>query len=155
MNRTLRLAAGVVAATVLTVAGAPAASASPSEDAGAVPLVVGLRPGTDLDAPADRLEATTDVDVVDSDPVAGARAVTVDVPPADAAEAAAALRQDPAVRYVEPDRWSRTAAVTANDAYRREPVGAGPGQLAGRLAADHRLDRDHGRGHRHRRQRRV
>jgi hypothetical protein len=123
MNLSLRLAAGVVAAAVLTVAGAPAASASPPEETGTVPLVVGLRPGVDLDAPADRLESTTDVDVVDSDAVAGARAVTVDVPPADAAEAVAALRRDPAVRYVEPDRWSRTAAVTANDAYRRSQWG--------------------------------
>lgn len=107
-------------ASASAAAAAPAASVAAAADP--VPLVVGLRPGVTSDAPADALEDTTDIDVTASEPVEGTDAVTVDVPAGDVGEAVAALRQDPAVAYVEPDRTARVD-VTANDPYRGQQWG--------------------------------
>src|SRR4051812_32873198 len=98
--------AGLVTACV-ALSGSPALAA-PAGDP--VSLVVGLRSGGDV---LGRLE--TKVDVVESAPVTGG--LTVDVPSGQAAEAAAALRADPAVAYVEPDHVARIAATTPNDPY--------------------------------------
>jgi subtilisin family serine protease len=102
---------GVVAA--LTVPSVPA-SAADSASGVPVSLVVGLHAGTDTDAPVDRLTDRTDVDVVDSEALAGASAVTVDVAADEVATATAALRNDPAVSYVEVDQVA-TASIVPND----------------------------------------
>jgi subtilisin family serine protease len=77
---------------------------------GPVSLVVGLRTRSDVVA---TLERQTGVDVVGSEPMAGA--VTVEVPADQAGEAADALRADPAVSYVEPDHLAHMTTVTPND----------------------------------------
>jgi thermitase len=125
MRRPHRIAAAQLTAILTAVLagvalGGPAGAAAqdPATAAGEVALVVGLRPGADPRIPAARLEAATTVDVVASDRVAGVPAVTLDVPADDAARAAAALRADPAVRYVEPERRAHAATVTSNDDYR-------------------------------------
>ncbi len=87
-------------------AGAGPAAAAPAKDA--VSLIVGLRTDADVVSSLER-----SVDVVDSEPLAGA--VTVDVPADQVTEAADALRADPAVAYVERDQVARIAAVTPND----------------------------------------
>jgi len=92
----------------LALIGAPAPAFA--DDHVAVSLVVGLRADADVVA---SLERHTDVDVVDSAPLAGA--VTVDVPAAQVAEAVDALRADPAVTYVERDFVAHMATITAND----------------------------------------
>jgi subtilisin family serine protease len=101
----------------LALHGTPAVAAD-AAPADAVSLVVGLRSGADADAPVDRLEARTDVDVVDSEPLTGA--VTVDVPAGTVTEAADALRSDPAVAYVEVDHVAHAAAVPNDPAYSRQ-----------------------------------
>ncbi len=107
----------LVVGVVLAGAASPAAAHEPASPA--VSLVVGVEPATgDLTAPVERLEDGTDVAVSGAEPVAGAHAVTVDVPAGDVAEAAAALRADPAVAYVEPDHVATTADVYVNDPYR-------------------------------------
>jgi thermitase len=102
---------GLVAGLALTADPAWAAEDAP---AAPVSLVVGLRDGAAVEAPLDRLAEHTDVDVVDSKPLADDSAVTVDVPSGDVAEAAAALRGDPAVSYVEVDQIA-TMSVVPND----------------------------------------
>ena len=91
----------------ITLAGSCPALAAPADEP-AVSLVVGLRAATDVVGTLER-----SVDVVDSEPLAGA--VTVDIPAGQVAEATDVLRADPAVAYVEPDGIARTAAVTPND----------------------------------------
>jgi thermitase len=91
------------------------ADEAPAGDA--VSLVVGLRSGTDTDAPVDRLTDRTDVDVMDSAPIAADSAVTVEVPAGDVAETAAALRSDPDVRYVEVDQVATTSVVPNDPSY--------------------------------------
>jgi thermitase len=82
-----------------------------------VSLIVGLQAGTATDAPVDRLTERTDVDVVDSTPIAADSAVTVEVPAGDVAEATAVLRTDPAVRYVEVDEIATTTVVPNDPSY--------------------------------------
>jgi subtilisin family serine protease len=138
-----RSTAGLFTALLLAGAvatGQPAAATEPSSDgdlpvvgldaptAGRrtgepVSLVVGLKPGTDGGAPAQRLDARPSVEVVDTEPVTGIAAVTIDVPAEDRAEAAAALRTDPAVAYVEVDQVRRVADVTVNDEFRGDQWG--------------------------------
>ena len=96
---------------------APPAYATEPMPADPVTLVVGLHPGAPTDRPADRLDEAPGIDVIATEPVAGTGAVTVDVSAADAADAAAELRSDPAVRYVEVDRVAGVAAVTPDDPY--------------------------------------
>jgi thermitase len=91
----------------LTLAGGCPAVAAPADEP-AVSLVVGLRTATDVVGTLER-----SVDVVDSEPLAGA--VTVDVPADQVTEATDVLRADPAVAYVERDGIARAAAVTPND----------------------------------------
>ncbi|GAA0795721.1 S8 family serine peptidase [Spirilliplanes yamanashiensis] len=74
-------------------------------------------------APVERAEDETGVAVSVPEPVAGIGAVTVDVPAAGAVEAAAALRADPAVAYVEPDHVAGTDDVSVNDPYRNSQWG--------------------------------
>ncbi|OJF12843.1 hypothetical protein BG844_18480 [Couchioplanes caeruleus subsp. caeruleus] len=80
-----------------------------------VSLVVGLRADAEPDERGadvvDKLEES--VDVVGSEPLDAA--VAVDVPADQAAEAAAALRADPAVAYVERDHIAGIAATVPND----------------------------------------
>jgi thermitase len=75
---------------------------------GPVSSVAGLRVATDVVGALERR-----VDVVGREPLSGA--VAVEVPADQVAVAAAALRADPAVAYVEPDHVARIAAVTPND----------------------------------------
>jgi subtilisin family serine protease len=105
------------------VVGALARAATPAYATGPVPadpvtLVVGLHPWAAADRPADRLDDAAGIDVIATEPVTGTGAVTVDVPAAEARAAAAELRTDPAVRYVEVDRVAGIAAVTPDDPYR-------------------------------------
>lgn len=114
------LAAGLTAVAALASA-TPASAASASPPAGAgepVGLVVGLAPGAERDLPAEKLATAPGVDVLAADPVGPLSAVAVEVPAGDAAAAMAALRTDPAVRYVVRDRRVHKAAVTANDPLR-------------------------------------
>ncbi|GGK17795.1 hypothetical protein GCM10010124_07950 [Pilimelia terevasa] len=133
------LAAATTAAAVCALPAAapasPAPAASPAAPAPAPPaaaplaasapaaappgdLVVGLRPGATLAAPVARL-AARGVDVTAAAPVPGLAAATVAVPAGQAGAAAAALRRDPAVRYVERNTRARiTAVVTADDYFR-------------------------------------
>ncbi|HET9516295.1 MAG TPA: S8 family serine peptidase [Actinoplanes sp.] len=121
MRRGVRGLVVVGLAAGLTLTGLPAFAA---EEPGApVSLVVGLRDGADTDAPADRLTDRTDVDVLDTEPVAADSAVTVDVASDEVAEAAAALRTDPNVAYVELDRVATAAAVVPDDPYFDEQWG--------------------------------
>ncbi|GID96705.1 hypothetical protein Adi01nite_61170 [Amorphoplanes digitatis] len=92
----------------VSLAGGPAVAA-PVDEA-PVSLIVGLHGGGDVVASLDR-----SVDVLGSERLAGAGAVTVDVPADQVTEAADALRADPAVAYVERDQVARMAAVTPND----------------------------------------
>jgi subtilisin family serine protease len=94
-------------------AGTPRSGGPTAGDA--VPLLVGLRRGADQDAPVERLEARTDIEVTDPEPVTGINAVTVDVSGRDQAAALAALRRDPAVAYVEVNHEVRATDVTVND----------------------------------------
>jgi thermitase len=104
---TLRaLTVGLLVGGIALAGGGPA-TAAPVDEA-AVSLIVGLRAATDVVGTLER-----SVDVVDSEPLAGA--VAVDVPADQVTEAAAALRADPAVTYVERDQVARIAAVTPND----------------------------------------
>lgn len=119
-------------AAVLVLSAAPPAYAAPGESTDAVALVVGLRAGADPQAPTERLAAGTDIDVVATEPVDGTRAVTVEVPGDEVGEAAAALRRDPAVAYVELDHVALIAEVTANDPYRGSQWGV---DVAGVAAA--------------------
>lgn len=96
------------------------AYATPDAPAAPVSLVVGLHPGADTDAPVERLEARTDVDAGRVEPLADDSALTVDVPSDRVAEAAAALRGDPAVSYVEIDRVARVAAIANDPAYAQQ-----------------------------------
>ncbi|GAA3337000.1 hypothetical protein GCM10020358_11680 [Amorphoplanes nipponensis] len=107
----------------IALAGGGPASASPAEDEAAVSLIVGLRAATDVVATLER-----SVDVVGSEALAGA--VTVDVPAGQVAEAAEALRADPAVAYVERDRIARIAAVTPDDPFFRHQWGIGKAGVA-------------------------
>jgi hypothetical protein len=102
--------------TGLALTGMPAYAAEQPVTA-PVSLVVGLRTGTDTDAPVDRLTDRTDVDVVDSAPLADDSALTVDVASDDVAEAAAALRSDPSVRYVEVDQVASASRVPNDPDY--------------------------------------
>lgn len=104
------------AAPALPAAAPPATSGGPATDAG--DLVVGLRPGADIAAPLQRLPDAVDVREVERLP--GRRAAQVDVADADAAAALAALRRDPAVRYVERNAPAAITAVTADDYYRAD-----------------------------------
>ncbi|RZU52030.1 subtilisin family serine protease [Krasilnikovia cinnamomea] len=112
-----------LAAGGLIVTGAPARA-----DVGvpAVSLIVGLRtPDAGATAAGAAAIASTQadvvgrlderVDVVDAAPLADA--VTVEVPADQAAAATAALRGDPAVRYVEPDHVAHAAAVPNDPGY--------------------------------------
>ena len=101
---TVGLLAGGLA---LAGAGAGPAVAAPADEA-AVSLIVGLRAPSDVVGTLER-----SVDVVDSEQLTGA--VSVDVPAGQVAEAADALRADPAVAYVERDQVARIAAVTPDD----------------------------------------
>jgi len=100
------LAVGLLVGGITLAGGCPAVAAPAAEPA--VSLVVGLRAATDV---VGTLEPR--IDVVDSEPMAGA--IVVDVPADQITEAAAVLRADPAVAYVERDGIARTAAVTPND----------------------------------------
>lgn len=131
--RSTAVVTAVIATTTLgAVAVVPASAgyAAPAQTQ-AVPLVVGVQPGTPPAAPADRLEARTDVDVTATEPVVGAGAVTVDVPRDDVSEAITALRADPTVAYVELDR---PAAVV--DALPTGVVGAAPDGTASAVTTD-------------------
>ncbi|HWH01388.1 MAG TPA: S8 family serine peptidase [Pilimelia sp.] len=119
-RRAAVLAAAVVGALLAPAGPASAgpASAAPEPGGDPVSLVVGVHAGVDPADPAARLSARPGVDVLASGQVGALAAATVEVPSGDAAEAAAALRRDPAVRYVVPDHRAGAAAVTANDPYR-------------------------------------
>ncbi len=105
----MRVLAAVLLAGGLTLTGTPARAAEQP-----VSLVVGLRGDADV---ASRLEDR--VDVLRTEPLADA--VAVDVPASQAAEATRALRDDPAVAYVEPDHVAYASAITPDDpAYRSQ-----------------------------------
>jgi thermitase len=103
----------------LALHGSPAyaAPADSAADGPAVSLVVGLKAGADTAAPAERLEAGTDVDVVATEPLVGDTAVTVDVDADNVTEATAALRSDPNVSYVEMDQVAHMSAVPNDPSY--------------------------------------
>ncbi len=113
MRRGLR---GLALVGVVAAVAVPGVAAFAAEGTSGVPvsLVVGLHAGADTDAPVDRLADRTDVDVVGSEALAGASAVTVDVAADEVATATAALRSDPAVSYVEVDQVA-TASIVPND----------------------------------------
>jgi subtilisin family serine protease len=96
-----RLVTGLLAGGLLLI-GTPAVAAPPARP---VALVVGLRTATDLAAKVDVLDSTA----------LGGGAVAIDVPADQVTEAAATLRADPAVRYVEPDHVAQAAAVIPDD----------------------------------------
>jgi thermitase len=125
----------LIGAVALHGTPAVAAEVAPAD---AVSLIVGLRSGAAAAAPVDRLDARTDVDVVDSQPITGA--VTVDVPAGDVTEAADALRGDPAVAYVEVDHVAHTSAVPNDPSYRGQwglvRSRLGPAWTAGYGSAD-------------------
>ncbi|MFI7546451.1 S8 family serine peptidase [Actinoplanes sp. NPDC049599] len=108
------LTVGVLVGGITLAGGCPAGAAPADQpadqraDQPAVSLVVGLRAATDVVATLER-----SVDVMDSEPLAGA--VTVDVPADQVAEATDVLRADPAVAYVERDGIARAATVTPDD----------------------------------------
>jgi subtilisin family serine protease len=119
-----RRAATVSLVVMTLLAGSATAATATDEIAPAdAALIVGLRAGVDPSLPAERIEAATDVDVVSAQRVGGLPAVAVDVPAGEIAEATAALRSDPAVRYVEPNRRRKATAVTANDPRRAQQWG--------------------------------
>lgn len=127
-----RLVVGLlVGGLVLPGAPAVAADAAPVD---AVSLVVGLHTDAAADAPVDRLQAHTDVDVVNSEPLTGA--LTVDVPADEVAEATDALRTDPTVAYVEVDHVAHTAAAPNDPAYARQ-WGLGLARLGPAWTAGH------------------
>jgi len=101
------LTVGLLVGGIIAMTGGSPAVAAPADEA-AVSLIVGLRGDTDVVGALER-----SVDVVASEPLTGA--VTVDVPADQVTEAAAVLRADPAVAYVERDQVARIAAVTPND----------------------------------------
>ncbi|GGQ66139.1 S8 family serine peptidase [Couchioplanes azureus] len=111
-----RAVSGLALSVLAGVLAFPAAPVLAS-DAAEVPvsLVVGLRSDAAPDERGaevvDKLEQS--VDVVASEPLDAA--VAVDVPADQAAEAAAALRADPAVAYVERDHIASIAATVPND----------------------------------------
>lgn len=74
-------------------------------------LAVGLRPGTDPAALLSRLQAT----IVDSRPVEGLAAVTVDVPTPERSAALAQLLADPDVRYAESNGEVQGTGMVAPD----------------------------------------
>jgi thermitase len=86
--------------------------ATPDDTAG---LVVGLKRGADAGKPIERLERTTDVDVVEQEILKGLDAVAVDVAPEDQAAAMTVLRRDPAVEYVEVNHVRQAMDVAVND----------------------------------------
>lgn len=112
---------GLIIAATLGWVGTPVGASADPPAGEPVALVVGLRPGADEAAPVNRLESRTDVDVVRSETV-GDTAVAVQVPATEVAEATNALRQDPAVAYVERD-FVASAAATPNDPYRSSQWG--------------------------------
>jgi subtilisin family serine protease len=99
----MRVLAALLLAGGLGLAGTPAHAAETP-----VSLVVGLRADSDV---VDSLAGH--VDVLQAEPLSGA--VAVDVPASQAAAAADALREDPAVAYVERDHVAYAAAVTPDD----------------------------------------
>jgi thermitase len=101
------LTVGLLVGGIIAMTGGNPSVAAPADEA-AVSLIVGLRGDTDVVGALER-----SVDVVASEPLTGA--VTVDVPADQVTEAAAVLRADPAVAYVERDQVARIAAVTPND----------------------------------------
>ena len=113
MRRDVRVAVAVLLAAGVAVYGSPA-PASAAQDP--VALVVGLRPdagpgGAAASGVVNRLDDSADV--LSSEPLTGA--VTVDVPAGQVAEAAATLRDDPAVSYVEPDHVAHIETTTPDD----------------------------------------
>jgi len=101
------LALGLTAGALALAAGTPALAAEPAAEA-PVSLIVGLRSGGDV---VGRLDKS--VDVVSSAAQPGA--LTVDVPADQVSEAAAVLRTDPAVAYVELDHVARISVTTPDD----------------------------------------
>jgi subtilisin family serine protease len=113
------ITAGLAAVvTVVGISTPTMAAPAPDPYGGAaepVALVVGMRPGADQQASIDRLDDRGNIDVLDSAPVPGTSAVTVEVASDDVDRAEATLARDPAVRYVEKDHVARAAAL---DPYR-------------------------------------
>ncbi|RSM51207.1 hypothetical protein DMB66_42475 [Actinoplanes sp. ATCC 53533] len=101
------LTVGLLVGGSIAMTGGSPSVAAPADEA-AVSLIVGLRGDADVVGALER-----SVDVVASEPITGA--VTVDVPADQVTEAAAVLRADPAVAYVERDQVARIGAVTPND----------------------------------------
>lgn len=114
-------ALSVAAASPVDGTSSPVADGSSSVDGarGSVSLVVGLRPGAAGDATAQRLSSHAGVDATGTEALSGA-ALAVDVPAGRAADAATALRRDPAVSYVEIDHVARASAVPNDPAYSRQ-----------------------------------
>ena len=96
----------IVGGLALTGSPAPVSAAERTP----VALVVGLRTDSDV---VSTLERRTGVDVVASASMAGA--VTVTLPADQVSVAAAALRADPAVSYVEPDHLAQMSTVVPSD----------------------------------------
>ncbi|MEV6602356.1 S8 family serine peptidase [Actinoplanes sp. NPDC051346] len=109
----LRLVTAGLLASGIALAPTGAAVAGGAD--GEVSLVVGLRSDANPDQRGadvvDKLEESVDVVATE----ALDEAVAVDVPADQAAEAAAALRADPAVAYVERDHVARIATTVPND----------------------------------------
>ena len=108
--RALTIGGLALTCAVAPAMAAPAMAAPAAGQTVPVSLVVGLRAGADV---VSSLERHTGIDVVTSEPMAGA--VTVEVPADRVAEAADALRTDPAVSYVELDHVAHTSVITPND----------------------------------------
>ncbi|MDR7279377.1 S8 family serine peptidase [Catenuloplanes atrovinosus] len=108
-------------ALVMAVAAGVGLSAPASADPGTpVELVVGLAPGASAD---DALAGADGVRVVDADAADEAGAVVVGVSARDAAEAAALLRRDPDVAFVDTNHVASKAEVTPNDPFYSEQWG--------------------------------
>ncbi|GGK92341.1 S8 family serine peptidase [Mangrovihabitans endophyticus] len=113
-----RFGIGLLAGGLVATAYPAAAHAAPAPDPEPVSLIVGLRHDADV---VDRL-TDDDVDVLDSEEIGDA--VAVDVPATQVTDAAATLRADPAIAYVEPDHTARVARTTPRDPGFRSQWGA-------------------------------
>lgn len=102
------LALGLTAGALALAAGTPALAAEPAA-AAPVSLIIGLR--AQAGDVVGRLDESVDVVASESQP----GALTVDVPAAQVGAAAAALRADPAVSYVELDHVAEMAVTTPDD----------------------------------------
>ena len=129
----MRRLAACLLAGALVLPGTPAFAETPQTP---VALIVGVRAGAAENAVAEKVaeKLDTQVDVLASAPLGGP-AITVDVPADQLTEATAALRADPAVRYVETDHIAHAETITANDPAFAQQWGLARSGVAGAWAS--------------------